>query len=57
MERQIIATKNQIIDGAGINPNSKAIAKCVHQEELEVMEFPLGGFVVEKYFIFSDFKL
>ncbi len=57
MEQVIVATKQEIIDGAGINPNAKAISKCVKQEELYVMEIPNNGFVTYRYYILSTFKL
>ncbi len=57
MEQAIVATKQQIIDGAGINPNSKVIAKCVKHNELEIMEIPKIGFITYRYYIFSEFKL
>ena len=57
MRQVVIATKKQIIEEAGINPNSKAIAKCVQHKELYVLEIPLMGFVTYRYYIFSEFKL
>ena len=57
MEQMIVATKQEIIDGAGINPNAKAISKCVHHHELEVMEIPRIGFITYRYYVFSGFKL
>ena len=57
MEQMIVATKQEIIDGAGINPNSKNISKCVDSHELEIMEIPKMGFVTYRYYVFSGFKL
>ena len=57
MEQVIVATKQEIINGAGINPNAKTISKCVHHHELEIMEIPKIGFVTYRYYVFSGFKL
>ncbi len=56
MKKRIIATKKQILKGTHINPNSKCISKCVKSKDLRVMEFPVNGFVKDKYYILSDFK-
>jgi len=57
MEEEIVATKQQIINGAGINPNSKGIAKCVKHHELDIMEIAKNGFITYKYYVLSEFKL
>ena len=57
MEQIIIATKQEIIEGTGINPDSKNISKCVQHKDLEVMEIPKIGFVTYRYYVFSGFKL
>ena len=57
MEQMIVATKQEIIDGAGINPNAKTISKCVKHHELKIMEIPKMGFVTYRYYVFSGFKL
>lgn len=57
MEQVIIATKQQIIEGANINLNSKVISKCVNHNELEVMEISNKGSRKYRYYILSDFKL
>ena len=57
MKQVIVATKQEIINGAGINPNAKTISKCVQHGELEVMEIPRIGVITYRYYIFSEFKL
>ena len=57
MEQMIIATKQQIVDGTGINSNSKAISKCVRHHELDIMKIPKNGCITYQYYIFSEFKL
>jgi len=57
MEQVIVATKQEIIDGAGITQMQNLSLKCVHRHELEVMKIPRIGFITYRYYVFSGFRL